>query len=72
MLAAAVVIFICAGSVHVKDCNETTALQTIQLSEDRRNGFGKMSERDGVGSPNGDPASRRGRIYKVAMPDRSP
>ena len=30
MLAAAVVIFICAGSVDVKDCNETTALQVIE------------------------------------------
>ena len=30
MLAAAVVIFICAGSVDVKDCNETTAIQTIE------------------------------------------
>ena len=30
MLAAAVVIFICAGSVDVKDCNETTALQVLE------------------------------------------
>ena len=71
MLAAAVVIFICAGSVDVKDCNETTALQVIEYPKNRRNGFGKMSECDGVGSPNGDPASRRGRIYKVAMPYRT-
>ena len=30
LVTAVVVIFICAGSVDVKDCNETTALQVIE------------------------------------------